>query len=179
MTTMIDRATKFLDFASENGWTVPTELLEFMIGEDDDHCFFKQPASTKYHGAYEGGLFDHSMAVAKRLVDMTKANGLNWQRPESAVKVAFLHDLCKIDSYRKTEEGYEYNPDSDRRHAEKSIELAKQFETLTEEEELCIRFHMGAYVKEDWTGFDAAIRQYETVLWTHQADMLASKVDGK
>ena len=26
--------------------------------------FFTAPASTKYHGAYEGGLFDHSYNVA-------------------------------------------------------------------------------------------------------------------
>ena len=29
--------------------------------------FFKAPASTKYHGAYAGGLFDHSMNVANAL----------------------------------------------------------------------------------------------------------------
>jgi hypothetical protein len=55
--------------------------------------------------------------------------------------------------------------------------LLSQFITLTEEEMLCIRYHMGAYEKEEWSEFDLAIRKYENVLWTHQADMLASKVD--
>ena len=37
---------------------------------------------------------------------------------------------------------------------------------------------MGAYEKEEWAEFDAAIRKYQTVLYTHTADMLASKVSG-
>ena len=33
-----------------------------------DNGFFTAPASTKYHGAYEGGLFDHSLAVTEILI---------------------------------------------------------------------------------------------------------------
>ena len=33
--------------------------------------FFTAPASTKYHGAYEGGLFDHSYNVASALVTLS------------------------------------------------------------------------------------------------------------
>lgn len=46
---------------------------------------------------------------------------------------------------------------------------------LTEEEELCIRYHMGAYETDDWDGFDKAIRKFPNVLFTHTADMYASK----
>ena len=42
--------------------------------------FFSAPASTKYHGAYEGGLFDHSFAVMNFLVELSAKNGLKWQR---------------------------------------------------------------------------------------------------
>ena len=35
------------------------KLIEFIEKSD----FFKAPASTKYHGAYEGGLLEHSMKV--------------------------------------------------------------------------------------------------------------------
>lgn len=31
----------------------------------DDMGFFDAPASTKYHGNYAGGLFDHSLAVTE------------------------------------------------------------------------------------------------------------------
>lgn len=45
--------------------------------------FFSAPASTKYHGAYEGGLFDHSFAVMNFLVDLSAKNKLKWQKTES------------------------------------------------------------------------------------------------
>lgn len=38
--------------------------------------FFYAPASTKYHGNYEGGLFDHSFMVMNTLVDLTRHNNL-------------------------------------------------------------------------------------------------------
>ena len=38
--------------------------------------FFTAPASTKYHGAYEGGLFEHSLNVTNSLVELTKQNSL-------------------------------------------------------------------------------------------------------
>ena len=63
-------------------------------------------------------------------------------------------------------------------HGDKSVMLASTLCKLTEEEMLCIRYHMGAYKTDDWNGFDRAIKKYETVLWTHTADMLASKVGG-
>lgn len=152
--------------------------------------FFTAPASTKYHGNYEGGLFDHSLAVTRRLIELTKDNSLEWQREESPFIVGMFHDLCKCDQYKFVpneymgEPGhYEYNTNTLLKgHGTKSIMLISQFITLTEEEMLCIRYHMGAYGNEteqndEWAGFDRAIRKYETVLYTHTADQLASKVD--
>ena len=54
--------------------------------------------------------------------------------------------------------------------------VLSQIHQLTEEEVFCIRYHMGAYEKEEWDYFDKAIRKYPNVLWTHTADMLASKI---
>ena len=157
--------------------------------------FFTAPASTKYHGAYEGGLFDHCKAVFLRLSQLTKNNDLKWQRPESPFIIGMFHDICKYDQYKKVggtviEMGpnslespigyhYEYNDKTILKgHGSKSVMILSQFINLTEEELMCIRFHMGAYEKDEWPEFDAAIRKYENVLWTHQADMLASKIDG-
>lgn len=50
----------------------------FFIDQIDKLGFFDAPASTKRHGAYEGGLFDHSFAVAKYLVELTEKLGLTW-----------------------------------------------------------------------------------------------------
>ena len=140
--------------------------------------FFRAPASTKYHGNYDGGLYDHCRTVYERLNRLTKNNHLVWLRPKSPFIVGIFHDLCKIDQYKKTENGYEYNTDTALKgHGEKSVILLSRFIPLTEEERLCIRYHMGAYETESWKEFDTAIRAFQNVLWSHHADMLASKVD--
>ena len=158
--------------------------------------FFTAPASTKYHGVYEGGLYDHSRAVTKRLIDITDKMELKWQRPESPFIVGMFHDLCKCDQYKAViqqglvnedangvkefgiKTAYEYNNDLLLKgHGEKSVMILSQFMTLTEEEMLCIRYHMGAYKTDEWLQFDLAIKRHENVLWCHQADQLASKVD--
>lgn len=141
-----------------------------------DNDFLTASASTKYHGACEGGLYMHSVAVADTLVDFTKKLGLQWQKERSPYIVGMFHDLCKIDQYTQTENGYEHDEDVLLKgHGEKSIMLLSQFMTLTEEEIMCIRYHMGAYETENWKQFDLAIKKYPNVLFTHTADMYASK----
>jgi HD superfamily phosphohydrolase YqeK len=108
--------------------------------------------------------------------------GIKWQNNRSPYIVGMLHDICKTDDYveEDTIDGnftWKYNTNKILKgHGDKSVILLSQFINLTEEELLCIRFHMGAYETEDWDAYDKAIRKYETVLWTHHADMYASKV---
>lgn len=200
----IRNATKedlFCDFADlwqlsyRLDWQKLTVDNEPLMRYLDEGGFFTAPASTKYHGAYPGGLYDHSRAVYLRLDDLTEKNGLKWQRPESPFIVGMFHDLCKCDQYIKADGAringsdtivtgpglfhYEYNANTLLKgHGAKSVMILSQFINLTEEEMLCIRYHMGPYEKEEWSEFDAAIRRYENVYWAHAADMLASKVDG-
>ena len=168
---------------------IPVDMLDWLVSKG----FFTAPASTKYHGAHEGGLFQHSTAVMKALVGLTESCHLEWQNERSPYIVGMFHDLCKIDQYRNTSYGltldgqplhnpceWEYNPHTLLKgHGEKSVMLLSQFYTLTEEEILCIRYHMGAFMpKEEWNDYTGAIHAYPNVLWTHQADMLASHVAG-
>lgn len=153
-----------------------TEFMNFLENEG----FLTAPASTKYHGVYEGGLVDHSFNVCNRLLWLTRKLDLQWQRPASPFIVGLFHDICKHDQYIKAEgeNRWIYNPNTKLKgHGEKSVIILSKYFVLTEEERLCIRYHMGAYEKEDWAGFDQAIREYNTVLFTHTADMMASKVD--
>jgi len=146
-----------------------------------DNGFFTAPASTKHHGAYEGGLFDHSLAVTEILIDLTNKNNLIWSRPESPFIVGMFHDLCKIDNYLQKEDGhYEYNTDTLLKgHGDKSIMLLSTLIQLTLEEVMCIRYHMGAFVeKEEWSDYTRSVRLFPNVLWTHQADMIASQIMG-
>lgn len=139
--------------------------------------FMTAPASTKYHGACIGGLYKHSKAVQETLVNFTKKLGLQWQNERSPYVVGMFHDLCKVDQYVQAEYGYEHNENILLKgHGEKSVILLSQFMTLTEEEIMCIRYHMGAYETGNWKQFDLAIKKYPNVLYTHTADMYASKL---
>ena len=156
---------------------------QFIPVEDLDAIgFFTAPASTKYHGAYEGGLFDHSLMVTKRLLELTDKLGLKWDHSDSPFIVGMYHDLCKVDNYYYDieDESYKYNNDVIiPGHAEKSIIYTLKYINLTDEEIACIRWHMGAYEKDPkmWTYYGKAIEQYPNVLYTHTADMIASKID--
>lgn len=183
-TNKTERIQSFIDFMNENGTPlISVDFLDWLI----EKGFFTKPAAIKYHGNYTGGLFDHSKAVAEALVSFTEKLGLNWDNPRSPYIVGMFHDLCKIDDYiTETNEEidgedenvkWSYNDNKILKgHGDKSIMLLSQFINLTEEEIFCIRFHMGAYETENWDSYDKAIRKYETVLWTHTADMFASKI---
>lgn len=151
-----------------------------------DNGFFTAPASTKYHGNYEGGLFDHSFCVMNILVELSAKNELKWQRKESPFVVGMLHDLCKIDQYKEVkteavdEPPYEYRKDTLLKgHGDKSVMMIASHLQLTEEEVMCIRYHMGAFTeKEEWSDYTRAVHKYPNVLWTHHADMIASHIIG-
>ena len=100
------RMRKYIEFMETCSNIVPVETL-------DKLGFFTAPASTKYHGAYEGGLFDHSLETARALVELTDRLDLKWVKPESPYIVGMYHDLCKCDNYVKDFETdkYTYNPE--------------------------------------------------------------------
>lgn len=174
--TFPDREKEFLGFMSR---TIPVPDCLVLKDRLKDMGFFTAPASTKYHGNYEGGLFDHSYQMALCLVDLTKKLGLKWKRPQSPYLVGIFHDLCKCDQYIKKDDGtYEYQSDLLLTgHGDKSVIIAQQIVDLTDEEILCIRWHMGAYDdKSVWNNLGTAIERYPNVLFTHTADMMASRI---
>lgn len=173
-----DRIKQYKNFMDYNKPVYPirVETLEEL-------GFFTAPASTKYHGAYEGGLFDHSLATAEALVDLTIKLNLKWERPESPYIVGMFHDLCKCDNYIvDIETGkYKFNPDIIiPGHGEKSVMILLKHIDLTDEEIACIRWHMGAYETDTkmWDYYGKAIEKYPNVLFTHTADMISSKILG-
>lgn len=193
--------TGFLNFMKLPDGTsiVSDDMMEYLMA----YGFFTAPASTKHHGNYEGGLLNHSRMVTKYLLTLTQDNHLFWRKARSPFIVGMFHDLCKIDQYIPQYEmreelelsslndpkpmkfvetlcGYKYNPDTLLKgHGDKSVMLLSQFYTLTDEEIMCIRYHMGAFTdKSEWNDYTRAVRNYPNVLWTHQADMLASYVAG-
>ena len=76
------------------------EAMKVVVGTS----FFSDPASSKYHLARVGGLALHSLLVLDsliRLQDSLKLHkrvvGIDLQ---SMVRVAILHDVCKIGTYK-------------------------------------------------------------------------------
>lgn len=137
------------------------ELLEWIAKSD----FFTAPASTKYHGAYAGGLVEHSLNVYKCLAEIVKRYPELNISDETVAIVALFHDLCKANFYKtgtrnvKDEESgqwykkevYEIDERFPIGHGEKSCIITQWFlRRLSTDELLAIRYHMG--------GFDAIVK---------------------
>ena len=72
-------------------------LIDFIKKTD----FFKAPASTRFHGNYEGGLLEHSMKVYEILKHKVENCVVKIDIPkESLIIIALLHDLCKANYYK-------------------------------------------------------------------------------
>lgn len=163
---------------------IPKEQRYALADALDRMSFFTAPASTKFHGSHEGGLFDHCLDVGKNLLLLTDKLGLKWQEPRSPRLVGMLHDLCKHDQYGQREDGSYYFRTNLALigHGDKSVILAQRVLheiglSLTEEEIMCIRWHMGAYDdSKNWTNLGEAIGLFPNILFTHTADMMASRI---
>lgn len=171
------------DFLERIPQSFTEDIIEYMISGG----FFAGTSSTGTHGthgAYLGGNSWHSRMVAMLLREYTDKIGLQWERPESPEIIGWLHDLCKMDEYiwidgSSTQSGhYERVRDTLLSgHGDKSAILALSKMHLTDEEIMCIRWHMGAFEgKDKWDAYTAAVKKYPNILWTHQADMIASQV---
>ncbi len=165
-------------------------LLEFIHKSD----FYMAPASTRFHGAYEGGLLEHSLNVLDCLAEKKASDNAIWHKilanvqSESIVISALLHDLCKTYFYatemrsKKDEAGawvqvpfYTVNDLIPYGHGEKSVMIIEEYIKLLPIERYAIRWHMGSYEpKELWNTLGTAMEKYPLVLALHEADMEAT-----
>ena len=147
-------------------------LLEWLESTD----FYTAPASTKYHGAYAGGLLEHSLNVFRRLVKRCPAADM-----DTLTIAALLHDVCKIHLYEKTEDGYRHNEQFPIGHGEKSVILILRHMPLTDEEITAISWHMGAFDSRAGAGrsLSQAWEKCPLALHLHLADMEATWFDEK
>lgn len=161
------------------------KLLEFLEKTD----FYTAPASTRFHGAYEGGLLEHSLKVYEILVEKVKHSSKEIQVSEDTIKiVALLHDICKVNFYKidyrnaKNELGvwekvpyYTIEDTIPYGHGEKSVMMITEYMKLTSEEKYAIRWHMGyTEPKELYTTIGEAYKRYPLALLMHEADLEAT-----
>ena len=189
---MIDMSDKekFLEIYSGNIKREGADkLLEFLEKSD----FFTAPASTRFHGAYEGGLLRHSLNVYECLTAYLERERVREQyklnvSSESAAVVALLHDLCKVNFYTVSTRNvkneatgqwekqpyYSINDTLPYGHGEKSVYMISGFMRLSREEAMAIRWHMGFSGIEDKNTIGAALEKYPLAFALSVADMEAS-----
>ena len=165
------------------------KLLEYLINKCD---FFVAPASTRFHGSFEGGLAQHSINVYRCLKDylerprVKELYKLSYTDEQIAI-VALLHDMCKIDCYKtemrnvKNEQGkwesvpfYKFDDDLPYGHGEKSVYMTSGFMRLSREEAMAIRWHMGFSGTEDNNLVGKALEKYPLAFALATTDMEAS-----
>ena len=163
------------------------ELLTWLSGTD----FFKAPASTRFHGAHEGGLCEHSVNVYRRLSEGCAVKGYP---AETLAVCGLLHDLCKVNFYKvstrnvKNEETgkwekvpfYQVEDQFPFGHGEKSVWLIERFLRLTTEEAAAIRWHMGGFdeaAKGGSFAASAAFEKWPLCVELHVADLRATYLD--
>lgn len=145
---MKDEILRLLRMVKRDGMD---NLIKFLLESD----FFDAPASTKFHGNFEGGNAIHGLKTYEALYHLDA--WLKTKLPlDTMIICGLLHDACKIGIYRKEKikdplpEGISENPwvredPFPLGHSEKSISILQDYIKLTELEKILIRWHMGAY----------------------------------
>ena len=151
-------------------------LLEWLDSDASD--FFTAPSSTRFHGAYEGGLVEHSLNVYECLKDYLSRPrtkdlyGMDYT-PETIAVTALLHDICKVGFYAvdyrnaKNDQGvwekvpyYTVRDTLPYGHGEKSVYMIQSFMRLTRDEAFAIRYHMGFSGNEDKNSVGRALEMF-------------------
>jgi Predicted HD-superfamily hydrolase len=166
------------------------KLLDFLLSTHSD--FFTCPASTRFHGNFEGGLVEHSLNVYDCLKDYLSRNRVtneyDWHYSEESIAiVALLHDICKINCYKvstrnkKDENGqwiqvpfYEFDDSMPYGHGEKSVYMISGYMRLTREEAFAIRYHMGFAGNEDARNVGSAFEMFPLAFALSVSDMEAT-----
>ncbi|MGD9963860.1 MAG: HD domain-containing protein [Candidatus Izemoplasmatales bacterium] len=166
------------------------DLLDFLMSSKSD--FFEAPCSTRYHLSREGGLVEHSINVyecLKAYLERPRVKELYGLvvTDESIAIVALLHDLCKVNVYKKSfrnvkdENGkwnqvpsFEFQDDLPYGHGEKSVYIISGFMKLSREEAFAIRYHMGFSDTENIRNVGEAFARFPLAFALSTADMEAT-----
>ena len=175
----------FIEIFTENIKRDGSEgILEWLKSKD----FFTAPASTMYHGAFEGGLVKHSLNVYKQLKRLLACYPEIECSEETAAIISLLHDVCKVDVYatekrnRKNDKGvweqYDHYIFKEKfcfgGHGSKSVYLIQHYMPLEPIEAVAINCHMGAFADEH---VGKSYEKYPLAWLLHVADEAASYLD--
>lgn len=183
----------------------PGAMIEDLISKLEMSDFFTAPASTKYSGAYKGGLCAHCLRTYENMKNLVLIK--NPPIPiESIIIVSLFHDFYKMNFYEtyyqnkkvystvgsKRDEGGNYDwktvsaykvKETEDRFLYGNNEMTSEFMIrcyipLTLEESVAILHHMGG------KGFDSVddsipeiFERYPLALYLHMAEMMSSYID--
>lgn len=173
---------RFLELCKSVNREGMSKLLDWLENSD----FYSAPASTKHHGAYRGGLVEHSLNVYDELKRLLSVYPEIKVSEDSVIISALFHDLCKINFYvsekrnRKNEAGQWESYDAYNvqekfcfgGHGSKSVFLAERFIRLTVEEAVAINCHMASW--DGNTNVGSSYNQYPFAWLLHVADESAT-----
>lgn len=165
------------------------KFYDFLSSTSD---FFIAPASTRFHGAYDGGLLEHSLNVYDCLCDYLSRNrvkdvyGMEYSEETIAI-AALLHDVCKTGCYKKGTRNvkdangvwqsiptYEFDDKLPYGHGEKSVYIISGYMKLTREEAFAIRYHMGFSSTDDARNVSSAFEMFPLAFALSVADSEAT-----
>lgn len=188
---MADKKDKIYEEIDRELMGTKREGIEDLLAEMKEVGFFDAPASTRYHGAKEGALAEHSLNVLNCARTIAKAlNSKKWyeEHRNSIVICALLHDLGKCGQFGKPlyipnilksgePSGAQPFKTNDELmtlpHEIVSCIEATKFIDLTEEEQRAIAWHNGLY---GCFKYDIQGKETELYMIIHFADMWASRV---
>ena len=182
--------------------------IDDLISKLESSDFFYAPASTKYHGSYEGGLVDHCLSVFENFKSLVTMKGLdNVISLESIIILSLLHDFSKMNLYKKdyrnkkvysesgskhdnmgrfdwvSEEVYSMASYDERflygNHEETSEFMVRQYIPLSYQESVAIVNHHAGMSYDSNEVSSAIIERFPLATILHLADMLACNIDKK
>ena len=181
---------EFIQIYKENIYRTGSEkFLEYLSGPNSD--FFTAPASTRFHGNYQGGLCEHSLHVYHCLKDYLSRQRvkdvyhLDYSE-DTIATVALLHDVCKINCYKQSMRNrkingqwkevpfFEFKDEMPYGHGEKSVYMITPFMKLTREEAFAIRYHMGFSNDDPKNNVGYAFEHFPLAFALSTADMEAT-----
>lgn len=181
----------FIKIATEN---IAREGINKLLAWLEKTDFYTAPASTRFHGDYEGGLCEHSLNVYNTLNKLCADYEITEFTPETIAIIALFHDICKVKFYKrdfrnvKNEETGKWEKQEvwaidealPLGHGEKSCILVQGCMPLNVNELLAIRWHMAGYDKGviggDSLTISNAAAKTKLVGLLQCADMIASQL---
>ena len=106
------------------------EGMEELLAWLEETDFYTAPASTRFHGAYKGGLLEYSLNVYDELNRLLQVYPEIKVSYDTVIISALLHDLCKVNMYS-----------TEQRNRKNQNGQWESYDAFTIDEKLCFGGH--------------------------------------